>query len=167
MSASVVHHQSRSATNQAAPRLGDEYQPRPLRFIKRVEFGQWRLKVYGIATPGRVPRPELVDAALARAAEVLPPIDRDRPGIGFVIAHDAASVGIALIYWWQSANELHQRVFTSPLDEPHTLTPVADPAAGCVWELGIIDFERRHWIDDVLKAGDVELYLTRRLYGEI
>ena len=98
---------------------------------------------------------------------MLPEIRPDRPGIGFVIAHDAATVGIALIYWWQAANELHQRVFTSPLDEPAALAPVADPAAGCVWELGIIDFERRAWIEDVLKKGDVELYLSRRLDTEV
>jgi hypothetical protein len=129
--------------------------------------GGWRLKVYGIATPGRVPRRALVEATVSVARKVLPPIDRDRPGIGFVIAHDAATVGIALIYWWQSANELHQRVFTSPLDAPEALVPVADPAAGCVWELGIIDFERRHWIDDVLKRGDVERYLTRHLDAQV
>ncbi len=145
----------------SAPRLGSPYEPRPLRFIRRQQLGNWRLKIYGIATPGRTPRSELVEATLACAGKVLPPIDDDRPGIGFVIAHDAATVGIGLIYWWQSANELHQRVFTSPLDEPRSSKPVADPAAGCVWELGIIDFERRAWIEDVLKNGDTELYLGR------
>jgi len=150
-----------------APRLGDAYRPRPLRLIRRQRLGDWRLKVYGIATPGRTPRSELVEATVARAGEVLPAIDADRPGIGFVIAHDAATVGIGLIYWWQSANELHQRVFTSPLDDPRALKQVADPAAGCVWELGIIDFERRAWIEDVLKRGDLELYLSRELDTEI
>jgi len=158
---------SHSASIEPAPRLGDAHRPRPLRFIRRQDLGPWRLKVYGIATPGRAPRGELVEATLACAAEVLPEIRPDRPGIGFVIAHDAATVGIALIYWWQAANELHQRVFTSPLDEPAALAPVADPAAGCVWELGIIDFERRAWIEDVLKKGDVELYLSRRLDTEV
>jgi hypothetical protein len=157
----------RAAEIGPAPRLGSPYQPRPLRFIRREDLGAWRLKVYGIATPGRAPRRELVEATLDCARKVLPPIDPDRPGIGFVIAHDAATVGIGRIYWWQAANELHQRVFTSPLDAPCALEPVADPAAGCVWELGIIDFERRAWIEDVLKKGDMELYLSRRLDTEV
>ena len=156
-----------SATIEPPPRIGDPYRARPLRFIKRQDLGSWRVKVYGIATPGRVPRSELVEATVARAAEVLPDIGPDRPGVGFVIAHDAATVGIALIYWWQSANELHQRVFTSPLDAPQALVPVADPAAGCVWELGIVDFERRAWIEDVLKKDDIELYLSRELDTEV
>jgi hypothetical protein len=33
----------------------------------------------------------------------------------------------------------------------------------CVWELEIIDFERRAWLEDVLKGADVERYLSRRL----
>ena len=150
-----------------APRLGDAYRPRRLRFIRHQRIGDWRLKVYGIATPGKTPRNELVEATLSCAGKALPAIETNRPGIGFVIAHDAATVGIALIYWWQAANELHQRVFTSPLDQPSALEPLPDPAAGCVWELGIIDFERRAWIEDVLKKGDMELYLSRRLDTEV
>jgi len=30
------------------PRLGDPYQPRPVRFIRLDRSGDWRLKVYGI-----------------------------------------------------------------------------------------------------------------------
>jgi hypothetical protein len=50
------------------------------------------------------------------------------------------------------------------------LTPVANPAAGCVYELGIIDFERRAWIEDVLAnpaGSDVDRYLDRHLDADI
>ena len=33
----------------------------------------------------------------------------------------------------------------------------------CVWELEVIDFERRAFLEDVLKRGDVEGYLQRAL----
>jgi hypothetical protein len=160
-------HAKDAMVSGPAPKLGDAYQARPLRFIRRQDLGDWRLKVYGIAMPGKTPRAELVEATIARAEKVLPDIGPDRPGIGFVIAHDAAAIGIALIYWWAAANELHQRVFTSPIERPAALEPVPHPAAGCVWELGIIDFERRAWIEDVLKKGDVELYLGRELRTEV
>ena len=55
------------------PRLGDPYQPRPVRFIRLEPRGDWRLKVYGIATPGRTPRPELVTAAMDMASSTLRP----------------------------------------------------------------------------------------------
>jgi hypothetical protein len=135
--------------------------------LSRQDLGDWRIKVYGIATPGRSARSELVEATVSLAAKVLPPVDDDCHGIGFIIAHDAATVGIGLIYWWQSANELHQRVFTSPLDDPAALQPVPQPAAGCVWELGIIDFERRAWLEDVLKGDDIDLYLSRQYNADV
>jgi hypothetical protein len=156
-----------SSRIRPAPRLGSRYEPRPLRFIRRQDLGDWRLKVYGIATPGRAPRTELVEATLAAAVKALPPISDDVPGIGFAIAHDSATSCFALIYWWQSANELHQRIYASPLDKPRALKLLANPAAGCVWELGIIDFERRAWIEDVLKGGDVERYLGRTVNADV
>jgi hypothetical protein len=148
------------------------YQPRPARFIRLERLGDWRLKLYGIATPGRAPRAALVEATLARAAAALPQpaFAAGRMGIGFAIAHDAATASIALIYWWQAANELHQRVYVGPIDDPRAMTKLPDPAAGCVWELGIIDFERRAWIEDVLAnpAGpDLERYLSRELNADI
>lgn len=144
------------------------YRPRPLRLIERRQLGDWRMKIYGIALAGRAPRQALVEATVVSAAAVLPQpaIAEDRYGIGFAIAHDANGVCFANIYWWQSENKLHQRLYTSPVDDPAALTPVVHPAAGCVWELGIIDFERRAWLEDVLAnpaGADVERYLGRRL----
>jgi hypothetical protein len=41
---------------------------------------------------------------------------------------------------------------------------------GCVWELAVVDFERRAWLEDVLvNPGDPDLdrYLTRRFSAEV
>lgn len=153
------------------------YQPRPARFIRLERIRDWRVKIYGIATPdiatsGHVPRPQLIEATVARAAAVLPAEANacGRMGVGFAIAHDAATASIALVYWWQAANELHQRVFAGPREDPNAMQKLADPGAGCVWELGIIDFERRAWIADVLgnpSGPDLERYLGRELTAEI
>jgi hypothetical protein len=67
----------RSSSIGPAPRLGSRYQPRPLRFICRQDLGDCRLKVYAIATPGRAPRTELVEATLATAVKALPPVSDD------------------------------------------------------------------------------------------
>jgi hypothetical protein len=148
------------------------HQPRPIRFLRFEPLEGWRLKIYGIATAGQTVRPELVTASLELAAAVLPKpaIADDRYGTGFVIAHDAATVCFALIYWWQSSNELHQRAYFSPRDNPRALTKLTDPAAGCVWELEVIDFERRAWLKDVLTTGNaegIESYLTRQYNGDV
>ncbi|MBA2296940.1 MAG: isochorismatase [Actinobacteria bacterium] len=146
------------------------YEPRPLRFLRLATLGDWRLKVYGISLAGRAARPELVEATVELAGQVVPPPSEAVPGVGFVIAHDAAGVCFGLVYWWQSENELHQRSHMAPHDDPTALERLPDQAAGCVWELGIIDFERRAWMEDVLAnpAGpDLERYLRRRLDADV
>jgi hypothetical protein len=152
--------------------MGSPYRSRPVRFIRLERVGDWRLKLYGIATPGRSPRPELVAAAMDLAPAVLPQpaVGDERYGVGVVVVHDSATLAIAIFYWWQSANELHQRVYTAPLDDPRALAKLANPAAGCVWELSVVDFERRAWMEDVLAnpAGpDVERYLAREFSAEV
>jgi hypothetical protein len=65
--------------------------------------------------------------------------------------------------WWANENELHARYFAAPLDDPGALVPLADAGMACVWELEVIDFERRAWLRDVLEDGDVAAYLDRAL----
>lgn len=144
------------------------YRPRSLRFIRRQDLGEWRMKVYAIAADvARGARPELIEATVDLARRVLPQpaLGEETTGIGFVIAHDAAAASIGIVYWWQSVNELHQRSFIGPLDSPRQMQQIVHPGAGCVYELGIVDFERRAWLDDVLAdpaGADLDRYLGRR-----
>ena len=126
------------------------HEPRQISFLGRTG----ETKHYGIATRG--PTPDPVFAAAVRALA--------EPGVpGFTIAHDARSAGLGLVYWWANDNEIHMRAFASPLDDPGALEPVDGTGMACVWELEVIDFERRAWLEDVLRAGDVERYLERTL----
>jgi hypothetical protein len=134
------------------------HRTRSIRFIGREDLGDWRMKVYGIGTHAPDARPEFVAATLDAARGVLP----DGGGAGFVIAHDANAAGLGLVYWWANENEIHARAFASPLDDPAALTPNDGAGLACVWELEILDFERRAWLEDVLRNDDVERYLERR-----
>jgi hypothetical protein len=116
-----------------------------------------RLKHYGIGLHGQ-PRGALVEATRRAAEEVVPD-----GAVGFTIAHDATSAGLGLVYWWANDNEIHQRVFASPLEDPGALVAADGTGMACVWELEVIDFERRAWLEEVLKGGDVGRYLARRL----
>jgi hypothetical protein len=148
------------------------YKPRHVRFIRREDVEGWQLKLYGIAVNGQEPRPDFVAATRDLAAQVLPqpPAGEDHYGVGFAIAHDARSVGIALIYFWKSENELHQRIYVSPKDDSAAFTQVDNQPAGCVWELEVVDFERRAWLQDVLSnpdGPDIEAYLGRSFSRDV
>jgi len=107
-------------------------------------------------------RAELLDATRERARASLPDAGY---GAAFGIAHDAA-FPIALVYWWQGTNELHQRSYVGETID--ALEPVAWTPAGCVYELAIVEFERRAWIEDVIDNPDgpnLDLYVSRRFGG--
>jgi hypothetical protein len=134
------------------------YATRSVRFIRREDLGNWRLKVYGIGTHAPDARPEFVSATLDMAREALP----DGGGTGFVIAHDAKAAGLGLVYWWDNENEIHGRFFASPLADPTAMVPNNGTGLACVWELEVIDFERRAWLEHVLKNDDLDAYLASR-----
>jgi hypothetical protein len=130
------------------------YEPRRVAFLDRED----RVKHYGIAVGAGRARPALTDATRRAAARTIPP-----GAAGFTIAHDAATAALAIVYWWANENEIHARYFSAPVDEPAALAPVEGAGMACVWELEVIDFERRAWLHDVLEHGDVAAYLDRAL----
>ena len=134
------------------------YRPRSIRFIGREQLDGWQLKVYGIGTHAPDARPALVAATLDAARVALPA----GGGAGFVIAHDAMTTGLSLVYWWANENEIHGRFFASPLDDPNAYVSYDSTGLSCVWEMEIMDFERRAWLADVLKNDDLDGYLARR-----
>jgi len=151
----------------AVDSLAHAYHQRRADFVSEERFGDWRLKLYGLAAPEKGVRQELLDATRRLAGESLPEVDEARHGAAFAIAHDA-TYPIALVYWWQAENELHQRVFVGAPDDLGDMSPVTLTPTGCVWELGVVEFERRAWIEDVIgnPAGpDLDRYMDRRFEG--
>ena len=138
------------------------YTARPIAFHELWQPGEWRLKVYGIAYNRPAARPELVDAAKRLALEVLPP--GLASAVGFIGAHDARGGCYAFVDWWADENELHHKNFLG--SSPDELRPAGpDDSTACVWDLAVIDFERRAWHELVVKqagAPDLGAYLARR-----
>ena len=150
------------------------HRPRPVRPLGVHEDGGWRLKVYGISSAGERPPGELVEAALKLVPEVFPSPavlrggpDPDRYGLGFVVIHRAGDHCFVLYDWWAGENEIHQRLYSAPLDDPGALAPHPTSAIFCVWEGAAVDHERRAWIEHVLKRSDVPGYLGDRFEGDI
>jgi hypothetical protein len=151
----------------ATDRLAHAYHQRRCAYVSEERIGDWRLKLYALARPEQGVRPALVEATRKLAAESLPGVDDAHHGAAFAIAHDARWP-IALVYWWQDENELHSSIYAGP--EPDQLSPAGPTAMGCVWELGVVEFERRAWIDDVIgnpDGPDIDGYMARRFEGMV
>lgn len=152
--------------------LHGPHRTRPIRFIELHEPDGWRLKVYGIRAGQEPPSPALVRAAKELAAGLLPGDDpgAGHYGVGFMVVHQAADFAFVLVDWWAGEHEVHQHLLSAPLDRPDRLAPHAGPAVGCVWELAVVDFERRAWLRHVLDnpdGPDLEGYLDARAHDDV
>jgi hypothetical protein len=152
--------------------LQEAYRTRPIRCTGVLEAEGWRLKAYEAAYERDRPRQELLDATKQLAARLpQPPDGEDRYGVGFLCAHDGRGGCYAFVDWWSDENELHHLIYAAPGDSPSDLQPV--PPGGltaCVWDLAIMAFERRAWLDSVLAnpgGPDLERYLREQLNDDL
>jgi hypothetical protein len=145
----------------------EPYEARSFRFIELLTIDDWRMKLYGIAYRGELPRPELVEAAKRVAADVLSIETANNYKVGFIGAHDGRGACFVFVDFWGNENELFHRVFLSRLNEPDKLAPREESDSSvCVWDLRLQSFERVAWIKHVLHkptTPDFHGYLDERL----
>jgi len=139
----------------SAIQVSQRYHPREVRAHGIWETGEWRWKAYSIRHQERAEAGEeffewLRLLAMERASAHPP--DSTVYGVGFLIAHSGRYGDYALIQWWGDEDMLYNSVYVAPPGdyENFELMTTAGMTA-CVWELAVIDFERRVWMDTVLK----------------
>lgn len=151
--------------------IAEPYSARTIRYLELWSHGEWRLKVYGIACGRRGPAGAIVAAAKRLAAAILPEPARadDRYGVGFMGAHEGRGENLIFVDWWADENELRHHVFVAPHAQPLAFRDItATSRLGCVWDLAVIAFERRAWIDAVLLESDrpgIDHYLACHFDG--
>ena len=131
----------------------EPYIKRPVNFIKQVEFGDWRLKVYGISAVSNPVSDELVTKAIDKVLPHLPqPANaEDRYGAGFLIIHQGTLRNWFLLDWWEYEDILFHKLFSSPLNDSDSITLEQESSAvACVHELRVINFESEAWTKTVL-----------------
>lgn len=149
------------------------YEARSFRFIEMLTIGPsrtgiiWRMKLYGIAHRGELPRRELLESAKRIAANQLRKETVNNYKVGFIGAHDGSKASFVFVDFWGNENELFHRVFISRCNDPSELRPAenSDPSV-CVWDLRLQAFERETWIKHILckaDAPDFDGYLAERL----
>jgi len=143
------------------------YEARSFRFIEAISFRDWRMKLYGIAWQGELPRFALVERAKRIAAEQLGKETSPNYKVGFIGVHDGRDASVVFVDFWGNENELFHRVFLSRDNDPTRLTPARpEDSSVCVWDLRLQNFEREAWIKHVLRnsdAPDFDGYLGERL----
>jgi hypothetical protein len=145
------------------------YRPRPLRYLRRWEHQDWRLKVYGISAWGDRPPDDLIAAGeqLAIATLPTPALADGRHGVGLLGVHDGKGACFVFVSWWAKTYELNHCLFRAPRGKYSELARVEPTLFGCTWDLHILAFERDAWVSSMLGtadgAPDLDVYLSARL----
>ena len=147
----------------------DPYEIRPVKFVAQANSNGWRIKVYEISAESN----SHVQAAVSEGMNTVllhlpqPAITEQRYGVGFLVIHHGTMRNWYLLDWWEKGDILHHKLFSSPLDEPGSISAEPDKSLiACVHELRVIAFVSAAWVRTVLcKDGkpSFENYLKVRL----
>jgi hypothetical protein len=157
------------------------YRPRAIRFLQHHDAGWVRLKVYGIGILDATPSDPTLRAALALADESPPdePVMRagidwnalDTYGVGSLIIHTGGDAIFVLRDIWVDRNMLRHHVWVAPRSNPTAFESLDDSRVlMCVWEMAVLQHERRAWIDHVMMsptAARFDRYLSDVLNADL
>lgn len=149
--------------------IGECFRPRPVRFEGVRELAGYRMKVYSILY-GTVPvewdrfeeAMQLAEATLPRPAVTI-----DRPGVGFIIAHQGRGMQYFVLCWWARENELPQRIWVREYPSGDRWREASECESICVWDMEIIGFERQVYVESVLASvnqPDIDGYLAQQMH---
>lgn len=147
------------------------YKPRSFEFLGIWERDDWAFKVYGINhqtehSPCRLINPLMADAARDRVHDQVAVLNsRDHHHqTGFVVIHQALGGNWLLLRWWEHEVICCQMLWESSEQQPDHFATAPEFYIACVFEMVVIDFERRTWIEKMLRGdGDRASYLATRL----
>ncbi|PYE86371.1 hypothetical protein [Phyllobacterium leguminum] len=141
------------------------YQPRAAWFDGLVECGPATVKLSVIeADPAKPIATVPIERARALIETTGEKLAQTRHlGAGFAILHQGQEGLWLLLHWWLEGGIATQIIWRSDLDAEPKFLPADPLLTACVWELGIIDFERRAWMETAMSGKPIADYLTRTM----
>ncbi|MET3598154.1 hypothetical protein [Martelella mangrovi] len=144
-------------------RLSERYAPRAAGFLRAVSADGGVIKLNGISTS---PDLDFTDAETDAAAAVLEQSQLGKPHlkVGFAVLHRGEEALWLLLHWWLDGGIASHAMWRAGLGTARPeFSPVPAGVLACVWELGVIDFERRAFMDTALSGAPLADYLASRM----
>lgn len=141
------------------------YAPRAARFEGLVACGVATIKLSIIeADAARPVKSTAIDAAKAMIAGTGDRLAATQNlKAGFAILHQGEEGLWLLLHWWLEGGIATHILWRSDLDGNPEFVPAEPLLMACVWELGIIDFERRAWMETAMSGKPISDYLMRTM----
>jgi hypothetical protein len=149
------------------------YQKRPIRFLKIVTVGKWKVKTYSISSKNEMVAGKYIQNALNNIENWLKLSETnslETYNIATLMLHECKEGCFAIVNWWIDENMLQHYVYlTKNETEPFELFST-NGIVTCVWESAVIWFERNAWLKHVLMKNenpDFESYLLEHLNEDL
>lgn len=151
------------------------HKPRPVGFKGVVEHDGWQVKTYLIDATDGAGSDAVFAAARATALPALAQAEGEILGLSshrlaILTLHRGTLANWLLLNWWVGGSILRQKLFRSETATPFDFADISDAGlVACVWEFGVLDFERRAWMATMMAAEGPRpaLYLAQRLSGTV
>ncbi len=131
-----------------------EYQTRPVRFLELLEIENWQIKLYGISSKSDQFKPGLIDLSKRVFNKRIHdfPDNLTHYECGFGIIHEGNDGNYIVFCTWIEENMIDLIIYYSNPDNPLDFQPISPSSiVTCVWELEILYFEKKAWVDHILK----------------
>lgn len=151
----------------------NNYRPRKIEFRSIARVNDWQVKIYTITFKTEFDSNSVLHYAISNLPKWLekakhPEFETHQNA--FLIVHEGRDGVWTLLNWWIGENMLQTLTFRTGFDDLESFEETPETGGmACVWELEIINFERKMWIEYVLKKvenPDFTGYLNQKLNGE-
>ncbi len=101
---------------------------------------------------------------LALLALPQPAVTADRPGVGFLVAHQGRGADYLVAGAWCGENELAPFIAVREQTDAGAWRWARSTESACVWDLDVVAFERDAYVATVLteSRADLDAYLAQR-----
>lgn len=151
--------------------IQNKYQPRAIRFLGLENIGDWTVKLYSISCKSEYASEEQIQAAKVRIPDWLHQAELTRYPhykAATLIVHDGRDGCFAIISWWTGENMLQLFVYMADEEEPDQFHLISDKGiVSCVWEMGVLWFERNAWVKKVLMQPENPDALNQYLHEQL
>jgi hypothetical protein len=148
----------------SATSLTGDYAPRSAWFEGIIACGPAAIKLSVISVDSVPPAAKTVAAARNVIAAEGPALEATpHIGAGFAILHRGEEANWLLLLWWTDGGTATRKLWRGDLDDGENFVPVDPLYMACVWELGVIDFERRAWMETAMSGRPLSDYLAYTL----
>lgn len=131
------------------------YQPRAIDFKEILTIDDWKIKVYTITKDKNQITTKVFEAVKSELPDWLSlknSFNHQHDKIGFLILHFGTEGIFSIINWWVGQNMLNTHIFFSDYSNPEFFNKISgDGLAPCIWELEVINFEKKSWTENILK----------------